>query len=186
MVKVVLVPDRRCGFAKPSARWSKRADVTRRSLATGLLTAILTLNAPMPVLVSPAAAQTDQDQIAEAVAEIYGWQQDFEQTVDGFIAETQKYGFWSGSENKDTESQRIGRARELMLENRLAILDSAKNNVLETFRPDELEAHLQRIRSDVRTSKDDAIVEQIQKIYYDAVFNGLQTFGAQASKEIDG
>src|SRR5690606_18884986 len=84
----------------------------------------------------PVPTEEDLAAFGEAVASVYQWKQQYEQTVEGLIEASRRMpGVWSGTDNADTEEERVGLVRGILSEQRDAVLLDARNRLVAAADP---------------------------------------------------
>lgn len=135
----------------------------------------------------PVPTEEDLAAFGEAVASVYQWKQQYEQTVEGLIEASRRMpGVWSGTDNADTEEERVGLVRGILSEQRDAVLLDARNRLVAAADPYDVLDHLERMIAGQITPADATMRDTVHTAYRDAIFDAIVTSSVKAQGEIEG
>lgn len=164
------------------------AIVRRAANVVGLALALL--SAGMFAVVAqkqPAVTEEELASIGDAVAMVYQWKNQYQQTVDGLIeASREMPRFWSGTDNAGSEEERVAMVGEILMEERDAVILSAQNRVLDAFEPYDLIEHLERMVAGQVADGDAQIRDTIYAGYRDTIFDAIVRASVEAQRRVDG
>ncbi len=131
-----------------------------------------------------AASETN----VEVASKRLGFEEAYLPTLDGIIAESRKFGMFSGRKNRDTEELRIRLIRERVVAGKSDVLGKTRESVAETLSDEEL-AHLlaNLVREDgkIDDPKASETREIVVKLYRDAIFNAIMASVVPVQEQAD-
>ena len=122
------------------------------------------------------------------VSKRLGFAEAYLPTLDGMIAESQKFGMFSGRRNRDTEELRIRLIRERVVADKNDVLEKARESVAEMLSDEDL-AHLlaNLVREDgkIDDAKASGTREMVVKLYRDAIYNAIMASIVPVQEQAD-